>query len=317
MTTRTSQVAIKESWWTNVFAWRGSPWGFLGKNEGLYLYYLARDHYRGEGVIVDAGSFLGRSAWFLGTGLAANRTIDRAHAPRIHCFDNFLVNDEFTREAIRTELGHDLPIGSSVRHLFNEATRRVADSLEVHQGDFHQCSWEPRPIEILFVDIAKSESLHQRLVELMFPCLIPGWSVVVQQDYHHPWLPYVHTSMECLHEYFELVEPKVDDSAAFLLRRPIPGEALRVAARVHELPFDEQLALMDRAVDRLPEGSRRHVELARAHLLGQGRGHDAMRAALDDIDTRYPFVDGDDRWSAYRGQMSVVMDALRRDQRRG
>lgn len=316
MTTRASQVSINKSWWTNMFAWRGSPWGFLGKNEGLYLYYLARDHYRGDGVIVDAGSFLGRSAWFLGSGLAANRRLGRPPASRIHCFDNFIVNDEFTREAIQREFGQDLPLGASIRPLFDSATRSVAAWLAVHEGDFQTCSWEPRPIEILFVDIAKSESLHQRLVELMFPCLIPGQSVVVQQDYHHPWLPYVHTSMEYLHEYFELVEPRVDDSAAFLLRRPIPGEALRSAARVHELPFAEQLALMDHAIARLPEGSRRHVELARARLLGQGRGHDAMRAALDEIDTRYPSVDGDERWGAYREQMSSVMAALR-DQREG
>ena len=311
-----SGVLVEKPWRTNTDPSQGSPWGFLGEGEGSLLYYLARDYYRGDGVIVDAGSFLGRSAWFFGTGLASNRTLGRT-GPLIHCFDNFIVNDQLTTDAIRNAFGQDLRLGASTRHLFDRATRPVAKWLEVHEGDFHTYQWSPRPIEILFVDITKASSLNQRLVESMFPCLIPGRSLVVQQDYHHPWLPHVHTSMEYLHDYFEIVEDKIDDSAVFRLTRPIPDEALRVAAAVHDLPFAEQLALMDRALERLSEGSRRHVALARANLVGRGLGYAAMSAAMDEIDGRYGPDAEDAHWEQYRAQMQAVREELRSGLTRG
>lgn len=309
MTTGKSRVVFKKSWRADTRVKRAAPWGFLGNREGLYLYHLGRDYYRGDGVVVDAGSFLGRSAWFLGTGLAENPTVEPVAQRVVHCFDNFIVNDRFTAESIRKKFHQELELGASTRHLFDEATISVAGWLNVHHGDFHTASWPDGKIEILFVDITKTASLNARLIELMFPNLIPERSVVVQQDYHHPWLPHVHTSMEYLNAYFDLVEPKVDDSAVFLLRRAIPPDVLHVAAHVHELPFDEQLALMERAVKRLPESYRRHVELARAHLIGQAQGPDAMSRAMDEIDAKYGTEPDDAMWQQYHGQMrSVVLD---------
>lgn len=279
-----SEVLRQRPWHTATRQCTGAPWGLLGNGEGHLLYYLARDYYRGKGVIVDAGSFLGRSAWFLARGIEANPHLAGPPGPIIHCFDNFLVNEARTIKHIKQQFRVVLPLGASTRHLFDTATRPIAQWLSVHEGDFHTYPWPPSPIEILFVDVAKSAALHRRLVELMFPCLIPGRSVVVHQDYHHPWLPYLHVAMEYLHEYFEIVEPKIDDSAAFICTRSIPEDALRIAARIEDLPQAERLTLMDRAVERLPRDCRTQVELARAYLIGQEQGFEAMHAALEAAD---------------------------------
>lgn len=307
-----SAVLVQKPWRTNADVCQAPPWGLLGKGEGHLLYYLARDYYRGDGVIVDAGSFLGRSAWFFATGLDENLAIGPCETPRIHCFDNFIINDPLTPEE-KKEFGQDLPLGASTRRLFDAATHSVSQWLDVHEGDFHTYPWEPRPIEILLVDIAKTASLNSRLVDLMFPCLIPGRSIVVQQDYHHPWLPYIHVTMEYLQDYFEIVEPRIDGSAAFRLTRAIPDSTLRIAARVHELPPATQLALMDQAIRRLPERSRHYVALARANLIGQVQGYDSMRAAMDDIDARYATAGAEFLWDVYRGQMRRVLESLRND----
>jgi tetratricopeptide (TPR) repeat protein len=303
--------------WQRLELGDSAPWGFLGKREGHLLYHLARDYCTGAGVLVDAGAFLGCSAWYFAQGLAGNPAFGEPR-PWVHCFDNFIVNEPVTTDAIERQFGEHLGAGASTRHLFDAQTRGIRAWLEVHHGDFHTCEWPARPIEVLLVDIAKAPSLNRRVFELFFPCLIPGRSVVVHQDYHHPWLPHIHVAMECVHDYFELVEPKVDDSAAFLLTRAIPAEVLARAARSHELPFDEQLALMDRALTRLPVDARRHVELARAHLLGQGRGYAAMREAMDALDARYPAVDPDDfMWARNRGEMLGLLAEVRSDLVRG
>jgi tetratricopeptide (TPR) repeat protein len=263
------------------------------------------------GVIVDGGSFLGRSAWFLATGLAANPNLGREKKLPIHCFDNFIVNDDLTTEAIQDQFGVRLPLGASTRRLFDAAVVNVAEWLEVHEGDFRTYVWKPRPIEILFVDVAKSTVLNRRLVESMFPCLLPGVSVVVQQDYHHPWLPHIHITMEHLSDYFEIVEPKIDDSAAFLCTRPISAEVAAEAATLNDrLPPAALLALMDRAIARLPAEHRCHVELARANLVGRTYGRKNMQAELARIDDRYGARTSDEVWSRYRRQMQDFLKSM-------
>ncbi len=312
-----SRVLADRRWQTDDGVGPNGPFGLLGTREGNLLYVLARDYYRGNGVIVDAGSFLGRSAWCFARGLAANPSVAGRQERIVHCFDNFVVNDQLTVEAIRGAFNQHLPIGASTRRLFEAATAPVADWLVVHEGDFHTYDWPARPIEILLVDIAKSPSLNQRLVETMFPLLIPGRSVVVQQDYHHPWLPHLHATMEVLQEYFELIEPKADDSAAFLLHQPLPAEAITAAATVHTRPFAERLALMDAAIARLPVGSRSYVQLARAHMLGAERGYEAMRQALESV-SPVSSADGEaSTWPAYLAQMQGVLEDLRVGLRRG
>jgi hypothetical protein len=107
----------------------GAPWGLLRDGEGQLLYHLARDHYRGAGVIVDGGSFLGRSAWLLATGLDQNPHLPADRKPPIHCFDNFIVNDSYTTEVIEQQFGVHLPLGASTRHLFDTAVAPVIDRL--------------------------------------------------------------------------------------------------------------------------------------------------------------------------------------------
>ena len=49
---------------------------------------------------------------------------------------------------------------------------------------------------MLFVDIAKTWALNDVVIEQFFPRLIPGRSVVVQQDYAFAFRPWVAITME-------------------------------------------------------------------------------------------------------------------------
>lgn len=303
-------VLAQKPWRNRDALGRGGPVGMLGQAEGNLLYYLARDYYLGDGVIVDAGSFVGRSAWCFARGLAANARLAPHSGPRIHCFDNFLVNDTHTVRVLADAFGLRREIGETIRDVFDRALSGDAHWLEVHQGDFLTINWTPRPIEILLVDIAKTPALNQHLVESMFPHLIPGHSIVVQQDYHHPWLPHVHSTMELLHDYFDLVEAKCDDSAVFRLTRPVPAGILTAAAST-TLPAAQRIALIDAAIQRLPPTARRHVALARAYLIGQAHGYDAMRVALQDAES-HPADSADQSWERYLADMRGTLEQLAR-----
>lgn len=261
------------------------PSGMLGGHEALLCYYLAKDGFTGVGTIIDGGSFLGKSAYFLAQGLRANPN----YAPerdRIHCFDNFLVNDDLTIQFINSFSKRRLAVGDSTRDIFEEQVASVRAMVDVHAGDFHTVAWPPQPIEILFVDIAKSKSLCSRVLEVFFPHLIPGESVVIHQDYHHPWLPFIHVTMEYLAEYFELIVPRTDDSAAFLFRAPIPRDVLQRAIE-YDFSFEEQMALMDRAISHLAEEDRYYVRLARVVLQFKKTHEDVLQQELNEIEQAF------------------------------
>ena len=261
------------------------PVGMLGSREASLCFHLTRDAFTGQGTIVDAGSFLGKSAYFFASGLAANRAyLPNTH--KIHCFDNFLVNEEATIRFIREYLSRTLAVGASTRALFDRQVAAVSRMLVVHEGDFHKAVWPGEPIEILMVDIAKNEALGSRVAEIFFPNLMPGISLVIQQDYHHPWLPHIHVTMEYLAEYFELVAPRVDDSAVFLLRKAIPPTVLARAIR-YDFTYQERLQLMDKAILRLAPEDRFYVKVARIVLQCGTADETLLRQELDGLETAF------------------------------
>jgi tetratricopeptide (TPR) repeat protein len=295
-------------WFTRDIHLPDAPVGMLGHREAQLYYHLAKEAFHGLGTVVDAGSFLGKSAYFLAQGLRANsRYLPARH--RIHCFDNFLVNEDGTVRFIRDHLNRAKAVGDSTREIFEAQVSPVRDVLEIHAGDFHAVTWPRQPIEILMVDIAKTESLLKRVVEMFFPELIPGKSLVIHQDYHHPWLPYIHVTMEYLAEYFELVAPRVDDSAVFRYRSAIPENILQ-CAKNYDFSHEEQLQLIDGAISRLAEGDRYYVQLARVVLQFRRTHEAALRGELDELHQRFQKTARDYSTNPYFDDVRHSLDEL-------
>jgi tetratricopeptide (TPR) repeat protein len=92
--------------------------------------------------------------------------------------------------------------------------------------------------------------------------------------------------MEYLADYFELVVPRVDDSAVFRYHTAIPAEMLRRAA-AYDFSYGEQSELMDRAIRRLPEEHRYYVQLAGiVHRASRG-DKDVLREELNHLQQRF------------------------------
>jgi hypothetical protein len=243
------------------------PPGCLNPTESSLLTVLARDYFIGAGAIVDAGSFLGKSAVLFAHGLRENPRI--RSQPWIHAFDWFRIVDDHDVAFVRDVTGDTLAIGARTRRLFDANVMRWADLIEVHDGDFTNAVWNGAPIEILFLDICKSESLNRRVIEQFFPALIPGRSIVIQQDYHHAHHPYIHVTLERLAHFLLPLASRIDDSYVCQLRESIPADVLEDAANAWSLPVEQRLALLNAAIHKLPESQRLFVTLARAILRGE------------------------------------------------
>ncbi len=228
------------------------------------LDFLAGDYWRGEGVIVDGGSFLGGSTVALANGV--RRNLRRRGVPEeavIQSYDLFTVED-WTRGIYFPE---ETPAGASTRAAFDANIAPFAPLITVHEGDITAALADPRPVEILFIDVAKHWRVGDHLIEHIFPRLIPGRAMVVQQDYlYHYWNGWLHVAMEYFADEFEQVCDTGRNSVAFRLRKPFaPGRI--VPKLVERLPTPEKIRLADRAAARFPEDQAALLRAAKVHFL--------------------------------------------------
>lgn len=233
----------------------------LVPDELRLLNFLAQDTYRGDGAIVDAGSFLGGSTVALAEGLRRNPRWKSGQP--IQVYDKFEV-EEYTRGVYFPE---SMPVGASFRDQFDRNVAPYAEMLEVHAGDIREHPWTGGPIEILFIDVAKHWTVCDFVTWNFFPHLIPGRSLVVQQDYlYHHWVAWLHVTMELYGDYFEYVCDTEVNSAVFLNTKAIPPSVLRRNS-VESLTAAERSALMDRAASRFEGKKRELLVSAKAHFL--------------------------------------------------
>jgi hypothetical protein len=219
----------------------------LSAQELELLYTLARDHYTGRGEIIDAGAFLGGSTLALACGLRDNPGTFSKQG-RIHSYDKF-VSDRYVAQFI-----DGYPEGTSTRPYYDGVIADVASCVSVHEGDICASPWPiDRPIEIFFIDVAKSWEINDFLLQHFFPRLIPGVSTVVQQDYHWPHTPWISITMELLADHATYLGSMPWATAYYRWERAVePGD---LPARLRDLGEGRLRELANRA-QRFERGGR-------------------------------------------------------------
>ena len=240
----------------------------LVPDELRLLDFLADRYFREEGVIVDAGSFLGGSTLALASGLRANLARRRRPERRlIHAYDLFQIED-WTRGLY---FPANAEAGASTRADFDRNVADFASLIDVHEGDITRSPPFDARIEILFVDVAKHWTVCDWITETLFPQLIPGRSIVVQQDYlYHHWNGWLQVTMEHYADHFDLVTDTYYNSVAFRLRRPFARGAIRPNL-VASMPMSRRMALMDRAAARFTGEQAQWLRASKEHFIGMLR----------------------------------------------
>lgn len=199
----------------------------LTPEEGLLYHWLGR-RAQGAGVTVDLGAYAGGSAARLLSGLALS-----GRDFHVHSYDRFRSSRAFWARFLRDE---PLPDADDA-DLLPVVHKHLAPwygHVTLHVGDIGTMRWTGGPVEILSVDAAKGSAMADHIAAEFFPALIPGHSILVQQDYLmavQPWLP---AQMVGLKECFLPLAhvPKV--GMVFLCLEPVTLQALQ-SARVDGL----------------------------------------------------------------------------------
>lgn len=233
------------------------------------------ENFVGVGVIVDAGCFLGKSTAAICSGLLRKNGSWKTRS--VIAMDSFVSEDRYIIDSL---LGFGIPAynGYSFLPHFIEVAENFAGLIEVRCGDIMKMGRIDKQIEILSIDFANTRPKSAYAALHWFPKMIPGKSMLIQQDFHSPGRPWLPIMMGALLPVFDLVEPQCDETAVFRLNREIDGRELVAAVQVasDERKGDFEL---ERMIEHLGHRSGALQLTRAARLKRHGREIDA-RAAL-------------------------------------
>ena len=132
----------------------------------------------------------------------------------------------------------------------------------------------------------KLPDINKFVVETYFPKLIPGRSLVIQQDYFYDLLPYIKTYQEYFSGYFRYVG-EIGSTALFLCTKQIPQrDAVDIESR---LDAAAQLRLASIAMQRSSDPNRRFLmALSKVRLIRKLHGAKAALSHLRFVKSEFP-----------------------------
>lgn len=228
----------------------------LTDEEGRMLRWLTEFEFTGAGAICELGSFVGGSTARLAFGLSRNRRSKGV----IHAFDRFECAESMKADLLYSK-GIPRFEGIDILPVARKLLSAFASLISFHKGDVNAMQWEHGPIEILFIDIAKTADTADHIARHYFPHLIPGRSIVVHQDYFHHHNPWCAIQMEMLAGKFDLVGYAQDNSALFRLKEKLSEEDLQ-SCSWHLASPEKRVNLAVQAMRRFPH-VRQREHLAR------------------------------------------------------
>lgn len=148
-----------------------------------------------DGLIIDAGCFIGASTVALAQGLERSPLTERDREGRIVSYDLFFASPAIIEKALPNA---GIPVGGSFESLFRENIRPYARYINVKPGDIRKATQLSRPITVLFVDILWSTEAVVHFAKTFYPMLDRRRSVLIHQDFVYPYLPWLILSMGML-----------------------------------------------------------------------------------------------------------------------
>lgn len=187
--------AMKPSTWRGLFALRrGYPdcwaWlyaseqigGWLTRDESVALFRLARDRTPRENpVVVELGSFKGKSSIMLAGGLCGKR------APLLYCVDVFGPSNDPSYETWLKPAAKDNPVPLHEQFRHNTNICGVSNFVTPVLG----YSWDvaktwTQPVHMLFIDANHDYEAVVRDIESWSPFLVPG-GIICFHDVDDNW----------------------------------------------------------------------------------------------------------------------------------
>lgn len=203
--------------------------------EQAYLIWYMKNKYSGQGEIVDLGPWFGATTISLAIGLTKSRVAEKRK--KIHAYDMFIWKSEMLWTSMEIKY-------KPYQSFFNEYMENIKpweNFIKVYPGDLNKANWKRTDaIEFLFNDVSKSWDLANSIIRIFYPSLIPGVSIIVEQDYAHCWTSWIHLIGYRFRHYFKAIyNIPGSPSVVFKYLMQIPDELLNTTYSISSFSMDE------------------------------------------------------------------------------
>lgn len=163
--------------------------GMLTSAEIRYYRYITR-FYSGQGEVVELGTWLGKSTWYILDGLRQNPSFEG----KLHCVDDFVWRSSWMDRWME---GLDRPIPSNHESFlawFEAEVAAIAHRLVIHRARLAEFDgnesvppfeWRGGPVEMCFVDCGRMLSVNESWYRVLRPHFTAGRTLLVLQDWQH------------------------------------------------------------------------------------------------------------------------------------
>lgn len=169
----------------------------INAEEMRFYHWVAREMAQVNGAVVELGSFIGGSTAHLaeGTRQGGNRT-------KVHfAYDHFGATEKLKQRQLYTK-GIAPFDGEDILPLAQDLLAPWQHNITLCKGRIEDSLWQGGPISILIMDASKTARATDKMASLFMPHLIPGKSLLIQQDELHWKEPWVAAQMQGMAEYF-------------------------------------------------------------------------------------------------------------------
>jgi hypothetical protein len=282
----------------------------ISDEEKQYLYWLTSSVWRGSGQVVEIGPWLGGSTYCLAAGMQSS---GHETKKRLVVYDNFVWREFMSErdtavlkpgDCFHSEFRKNISTYKSIVDSYKQAlpdefiqsdqdaiSKRYVkeENVAIFQGLPNS-----QPVEILFVDGAKSWLGLKHLLFHVTERLIPAESILVCQDFKYWGNYWVPLMLTFLSEYLQPIHNVLSATTiTFRLVKPIPRNVLEALANhIAEVPTNDSLAALDRAAEMLRKNEdalgSAHVRLGKVMFLSHQNMLDQAAAAFRECQSNWP-----------------------------
>lgn len=279
---------IASSYWDkDIPAWVDTLPSMTHRREKAMYYHLIKDFPGEIERIIDAGCFGGASTVAFCRGLKdSGRPLKNNMIVSYDLFET----DRFSSRVF-AQFGIDAPVGSSFLPHFLKAIDGHEDIVSIVKGSITDFDWGGGPIDVLFLDVLKTQELNDHCVRSFFPDLIAGKSLVLHQDYIHDPLPWIPLTMAALADHFELLAD-CKNTAVFRCVKALSRERVKQALdELRAAPLERKEQLFASVLAAFPEGTQNiNLTLSRLWMMHHHGETERARRELERFPISEPWV---------------------------
>ena len=236
---------------------------------------------RADGLLVDAGCYVGASTVALAEGLRHSSLPERKRRGRIWSYDLFRTTRGMSEHYLK---GSGLNPGDSFQPIFERNVSAYAEYLKVHAGDIRNAPVPSQPVAVLFLDILWSWDCTNFVGRNFYPLLERGRSLLIHQDFVYPFYPWVVLSMGLLTDVLEFSYNVQYQSVIF----DVTGKLwARDIEDPRNIPLPKALDIYDSFIDRLNGWGRGSLALGKAMYLASLNRIDDARPLIDKVAVKF------------------------------